>query len=93
MGNRIETFQRVLGNPISMRVRLILVLSVIAILLSLKLPLWSMAFQSNQYPNPLRLTIFIDHLEGQKTTERDDLREINSLNHYIGMRPLLESEF
>jgi MFS family permease len=24
---------------------------------------------------------------------RDDLREINSLNHYIGMRPLLESDF
>jgi hypothetical protein len=32
-------------------------------------------------------------LEGGKTPERDDLREINSLNHYIGMRPLLESDF
>jgi hypothetical protein len=32
-------------------------------------------------------------LEGGKTPNRDDLREINSLNHYIGMRPLLESDF
>jgi O-antigen/teichoic acid export membrane protein len=52
-----------------------------------------MSFQSNQYPDPLRLAIHIEHLEGQKTVQRDDLREINSLNHYIGMRPLLESDF
>lgn len=93
METRFEKFQRFLSSPISLRARLILVLSIIAVLLSLKLPLWSMAFESNQYPDPLRLTIFIDHLEGQKTADRDDLREINSLNHYIGMRPLMESEF
>jgi copper chaperone NosL len=93
MEKRLEKFQRFLSNSISLRARLILIVSVSAILLSLKLPLWSMAFESNQYPDPLRLTIFIDHLEGQKTAKRDDLREINSLNHYIGMRPLLESEF
>lgn len=93
MGKRFEKFQQVLTHPIGFKERLVLALSIIAILFSLKLPLWSMAFQSNQYPSPLRLTIFIDHLEGQKTAERDDLREINSLNHYIGMRPLLESEF
>jgi hypothetical protein len=39
------------------------------------------------------MEIHVDHLEGQKTELRDDLREINSLNHYIGMRPLLESDF
>jgi hypothetical protein len=27
------------------------------------------------------------------SADRDDLREINTLNHYIGMRPLLESDF
>jgi hypothetical protein len=56
-------------------------------------PLWTMSFESNQYPDPLRLAIHVDHLEGQKSEMRDDLREINSLNHYIGMRPLLESDF
>ena len=37
--------------------------------------------------------IYSYQLEGGKTPNRDDLREINSLNHYIGMRPLLESDF
>jgi copper chaperone NosL len=93
MEKRLETFQRFLSTPICLRARLILVVSVLAVLLSFVMPLWSMAFESNQYPDPLRLEIFIDHQEGQKTANRDDLREINSLNHYIGMRPLLESEF
>jgi hypothetical protein len=39
------------------------------------------------------MEIYVDHLEGQKTQMRDDLREINSLNHYIGMKPLMESDF
>ena len=39
------------------------------------------------------LHIYSYQLEGGKTPNRDDLREINSLNHYIGMRPLLESDF
>jgi hypothetical protein len=41
----------------------------------------------------LALEIYSYQLEGGKTQNRDDLREINALNHYIGMRPLLESDF
>ena len=52
-----------------------------------------MSFRSNQYPGPLKMSICSNHLEGQKTDRRDDLREINALNHYIGMRPLMESDF
>jgi len=93
MEQKLERFQQFLQHPISFRARLLLVPAILAVLLSLKLPLWTMAFQSNQYPDPLRLIVYVNHLEGQKTAQRDDLREINSLNHYIGMRPLLESEF
>jgi hypothetical protein len=56
-------------------------------------PLWNMTFYSNQYTDGLVLHIYAHQLEGGKTPNRDDLREINSLNHYIGMRPLLESDF
>jgi hypothetical protein len=56
-------------------------------------PLWNMKFYSNQYPDGLELYIYAYQLVGGKTPNRDDLREINSLNHYIGMRPLLESDF
>jgi hypothetical protein len=52
-----------------------------------------MTFTSNQYPDGLMLHIYAFELQGGKTPNRDDLREINSLNHYIGMRPLLESDF
>jgi hypothetical protein len=52
-----------------------------------------MTFRSNQYTDGLVLHIYAFELQGGKTASRDDLREINTLNHYIGMRPLLESDF
>lgn len=89
----LNKFQAMIQKPLGFGVRGLLLLSLASLVLVVEFPLWTMAFQSNQYPDPLRLSIYIDHLEGQKTASRDDLREINSLNHYIGMRPLLESEF
>lgn len=73
--------------------RLMIVLGSIALVFVFFLPLWNMTFFSNQYLDGLELNIFISRLEGGKTANRDDLREINTLNHYIGMRPLLESDF
>jgi hypothetical protein len=90
---RLESYQKLLGQPLAGRARALLAVAVLAIPFAFLSPLWTMAFQSNQYPDPLRLQIHINRLEGQLTADRDDLREINSLNHYIGMRPLLESEF
>lgn len=93
MGEKITRYQMLLQSPISMRVRVLLILAVLSIPFVFQSPLWTMSFKSNQYPDPLRMSIYINHLEGQKTDRRDDLREINSLNHYIGMRPLMESDF
>ena len=81
------------SQPVSLLARIILLLSLVAVIFAFRYPLWTMSFKSNQYPDPLKMSIYANHLEGQKTSERDDLREINSLNHYIGMRPLLESDF
>lgn len=93
MARKMATYQRVLDEPLSVPTRVLMALTLVCALAAFQWPLWTMSFQSNQYPDPLRLAIYIDHLEGQKTEMRDDLREINSLNHYIGMRPLLESDF
>lgn len=93
MRDFLASYQTLLEQPLSVGIRLILVVAVIVVLFTFRLPLWTMSFESNQYPDPLRLEIYLDHLEGQKTIQRDDLREINSLNHYIGMRPLMESDF
>jgi hypothetical protein len=68
-------------------------LACVALVPAFIFPLWSMVFTSNQYTDGLVLRIYAQELEGGKSPNRDDLREINSLNHYIGMRPLLESDF
>lgn len=91
--SRLERFQNLLQQPVPISSRLALLAGVLLLALLFVFPLWTMSFESNQYPDPLRLAIYLDHFEGQKTDRRDDLREINSLNHYIGMRPLLESDF
>lgn len=80
-------------SPLTLRSRILILVAVVALLPAFFFPLWNMSFYSNQYPDGLVLHIYAYQLEGGKTPNRDDLREINSLNHYIGMRPLLESDF
>lgn len=82
-----------LEKPLPLVSRLIAVAAAVLLVLVFFFPLWNMTFYSNQYTDGLVLEIYAYHLEGGKTANRDDLREINSLNHYIGMRPLLESDF
>lgn len=48
------------------------------------LPYWRIRLNAPQYPNGLFVTIYITHLEG-------DVREVDGLNHYIGMAPLEEA--
>jgi hypothetical protein len=89
LANEVAFFEK----PLTLRSRLAILVGVAVLIPALILPLWNMSFRSNQYPDGLNLYIYAHQLEGGKTAFRDDLREINSLNHYIGMRPLLESDF
>jgi copper chaperone NosL len=79
--------------PLTLKSRILILVAVLVLVPSFFFPLWNMSFYSNQYTDGLVLHIYSYQLEGGKTPNRDDLREINSLNHYIGMRPLLESDF
>ena len=79
--------------PLTVKSRVLILVAVLVLVPSFFFPLWNMSFYSNQYTDGLVLHIYSYQLEGGKTANRDDLREINSLNHYIGMRPLLESDF
>src|SRR3974377_704337 len=80
-------------RPLSLKSRILILVAVAVLALTFFFPLLAMSFTSNQYTDGLTLQIYSYKLEGGKTPNRDDLREINSLNHYIGMRPLLESDF
>lgn len=54
------------------------------LLASIFLPYWHMELEAPQYPNGLFLTAYVNVLQG-------DVKEIDGLNHYIGMRPLGEA--
>jgi hypothetical protein len=78
---------------LTFRSRLILLAGALILLLSYLLPLYQMTLYANQFPDGLILEIYSYGLVGGKTPSRDDLQEINILNHYIGMRPLDEHDF
>ena len=46
-------------------------------------PLWVTRFAAPQYPQGLRLEVYLDRVDG-------DTGEVNILNHYVGMRPVEE---
>ncbi len=62
----------------------ILMLARVLLLVSIFQPYWHMELDAPQYPDGLFLTAYVNHLSG-------DVREIDGLNHYIGMRPLGEA--
>lgn len=56
----------------------------ILIITSIFFPYWKMTLLAPQYPGGLSIDAYVNKLEG-------DVREIDGLNHYIGMRPLGEA--
>lgn len=79
--------------PLSLRSRIVTLVAALLLIPTYLFPLYNMTLYSNQFLDGLNLHIYSYTLEGGLTRDRDDLREINTLNHYIGMRPLLESDF
>jgi hypothetical protein len=63
---------------------LIFTVARVLLLVSIFFPYWRMELEAPQYPKGLFLTAYINHLTG-------DVKEIDGLNHYIGMRPLGEA--
>lgn len=62
----------------------IFMLGRVLLLVSIFLPYWHMELEAPQYPDGLFLTAYVNVLDG-------DVKEIDGLNHYIGMRPLGEA--
>lgn len=61
-----------------------LVGAAILLIISIFMPYWSLVLHAPQYPKGLTVHAYVNRLEG-------DVREIDGLNHYIGMRPLGEA--
>ena len=80
-------------TPLDLRSRIVIFVAAVMLIPTYFFPLWQMTLYSNQFPEGLELDIYSYKLEGAKTDNRDDLKEINALNHYIGMRPLVDDDF
>ena len=61
----------------------LLMLASLMLMISMFVPYWGMTMYAPQYPKGLTVSVYVSHLEG-------DVREIDALNHYIGMPPLDE---
>ena len=48
-------------------------------------PMWSISLEAPQYPTPLEIVIFIDHL-GE--ANHGDIQNFDLMNHYVGMAKL-----
>ncbi len=93
MQNFLRKASSFFETPMDLRSRLLVVIGALLILPTFFYPLWRMQLYSNQFPDGLNLYIYSFKIEGGQSPTRDDLREINSLNHYIGMRPLQAEDF
>ncbi len=75
-----------LDTEMSWRLRLGVVLAAVLLLVALFQPLWDITLYSNQYPDGLDVLVTAGGFQAGRGGT--DLVEINTLNHYIGMKPL-----
>jgi hypothetical protein len=93
MKSLLERANAFFERQLDLRSRGLVFLGALMLVPTFLFPLWQMTLYSNQFPEGLRLQIHSYKLEGAQSQYRDDLKEINALNHYIGMRPLVEEDF
>jgi len=87
----LERSHRFLEIPLDRGPRGILVLATMLLAFAYLTPLWRMTMFAPQYPDGLRLSIYSYKLEGGNHGQ--DVKEINILNHYIGMKDLSTADF
>lgn len=75
-----------LQSKLSLPGRILLVFAGICLIASTFFPLWYMNLDAPQYPEGLAMIVYMDKIGG-----RIDI--INNLNHYIGMKEIMESDF
>ncbi len=91
MKRAIEGFYAFLDRPLDLWTRPLLVLLVVPLVMAAVAPLWHIELSAPQYPAGLSVDIYThDIVSGH---DDKDLREINILNHYVGMKKIERSAF
>ncbi|MBL8156669.1 MAG: cytochrome C [Anaerolineae bacterium] len=70
---------------------LFFIVAAVLLLVSISQPYWGLVLQAPQYPGGLRLRVFVNNMTGDEDPKLDEVREIDGLNHYIGMKSLYEA--
>ncbi len=91
MRQSIEKINRFLDAPLDVGPRILLVLAFLCLIPTYFTPLYDLTMFAPQYQDGLRLHIYSYRLEGGNGGQ--DVKEINLLNHYIGMKDLAAEDF
>ena len=87
----LRSFNRFLDAPLDVAPRVLLLLAFLCLIPTYFTPLYNMTMFAPQYQEGLRLDIYSYKLVGGN--DGQDVKEINVLNHYIGMKDLVTEDF
>jgi hypothetical protein len=91
MRQSLDFVNRFLDAPLGGTPRMLLALAFVCLVPSYLTPLYNMTMFAPQYQEGLRLDIYSYKLVGGN--DGQDVKEINVLNHYIGMKDLVTEDF
>jgi hypothetical protein len=90
MKTALEKFYAFLDRPLLLWSRLVLAVIAIPVALAFTEPLWRISMTAPQYPSGLYMDIYTHKVDGGNHGQH--IKEINTLNHYIGMRKIDRAE-
>jgi hypothetical protein len=91
MNDIFRATNRLLDRPLSAVSRGAVLLGIVALLAGAFLPLWRISLVAPQYEEGLTLSMYSHKIVAGH--DGQDLPEINTLNHYIGMKPIVQADF
>lgn len=91
MGTRLTAMHHFLDRPLSASTRMVVLAGIAMLVAGAALPLWRIQLVAPQYPEGLRLDMYAYKIVAGNNG--NDLAEINLLNHYIGMKPIVQRDF
>jgi hypothetical protein len=88
---RTLAIHALLDRPVSFAGRAMLLAALVLLLGGAVLPLWRISLVAPQYAEGLSLDMYAYQIVAGN--DGQDLAEINTLNHYIGMKPIAQADF
>lgn len=70
---------------------LFFLVAAVLLIVSISFPYWGLVLEAPQYPGGLQMRVFVNSMTGDEDPKLDEVREIDGLNHYIGMASLYEA--